>query len=209
MLSSVLSKIVSHAAYAVFSLLIPILDTTSWLSWINSMMICCCLSYYTFSRCAFHLSMPLNNASRGITILLTCNFDLLSCFELQLCFLRNKSEFFYIHDGSMWRAFVYCAWLVGHVVGWPIKCRTKCMFCSNLHSPEWHSWPHVQWIISLFGLLLWSSCCSDWLLCDWIHMVCIYRFFFARFTWLRGKRKKCVDILILCWNLKREQLLKF
>ena len=75
---------------------------------------------------------------------------------------------------------VYCASLVGCVVGWPIKCRTMCMVDTNLHLPEWHSWHHDQQIISLFSLLLLpSSCCLGWLLCDWIHMVC-NRFFFCQ-----------------------------
>ncbi len=62
-------------------------------------------------------------------------------------------------------------------------------------------------VIAMFSLLLVpSSCCSDWLLCDWIHGF-EFTEYFARFTWLFGKCEQSVDILVFCWNLKGEQFL--
>ena len=55
-------------------------------------------------------------------------------------------------------------------------------------------------------LIVPSSCCSDWLLCDWIHWFVFTEYFF-RFTWLFGKCEQSVDILVFCWNLKGEQFL--
>ena len=55
-------------------------------------------------------------------------------------------------------------------------------------------------------LLIPSSCCSDWLLCDWIHWFAFTEYFCQIHLTTCWMRTKCRH-LIFCWNLKREQFL--